>query len=428
VPSESVQAVRRFVLGRQGLWPGRRWAGPRGVERALRYVDSVQVDPLDVVGHNQDQALWGRIDGYRLRDLEDALYRRRSVFEWGGNVQIRPIEELPYLGMVMQRKVGEERWQRFARANAPLLIRVIREITDRGPLGPRDFEGDTEVKIRNYRARKAAGLALYYLWLKGDLMVAARRRGEKVFDLTARLFPRQLPAVPTKEAEEHLVLQTLRDLGIATSSQWLAYAHTRIGRSTLRRDWTGQTHRWEEQGVIRKLEVLGWNGPRWVLTEAASDLATVHASGVPSGWRPRSTTTEEEAVFLAPLEFATARGRALQLFGFEYLWEVYKPASARRWGYYTLPVLYEDRLPARIELRFDRTSSSLRVLGFWPEEPAIRRDPTFAGAFGNALARLADLHAAKDLDLSGLHSPRMQSLVMAAARSTRDGGIDKPAS
>ncbi len=162
MPSESVETARRFVLGRQGLWPGRRWEGLRGVDQALRYIGSVQVDPLNVVGHSHDLALWGRIVGYRVKDLQDALYRRRTLFEWGGNVQIRQIEELPYLHVVMKRTVEEERWRLFARRKASLLARVIHEIENRGPLGNRDFASPEEVRIRNYRAGKEAGLALYY--------------------------------------------------------------------------------------------------------------------------------------------------------------------------------------------------------------------------------------------------------------------------
>ena len=423
MPSESVETARRFVLGRQGLWPGRRWEGWRGVDQAVRYIGSVQVDPLNVVGHNQDLALWGRIVGYRVEDLEEALYRRRTLFEWGGNAQIRPIEELPYLHVAMKRKVEEERWRQFARAKTSLLARVTREIENRGPLGNRDFVGPEEVRIRNYRAGKEAGLALYYLWLKGDLMIASRRRGEKVFDLASRLLKRQVPEVPVAEAEEHLVLQTLRDLGLATSSEWLAHAHGRIGRSTLRYDWAEWTRRWRERGVIQEIEVDGWNGRRWVLTEGVSDLETLRSSDIPSAWRPRSTTTDEEVVFLAPLETATARGRASHLFDFEYIWEVYKPASARRWGYYTLPVLFGDRLRARIEMRHDRLRSSLCVLGFWPEEPSIRRDPTFAAALGRALARLADFHGATEVDPAGLRSPTLQRQVVAVVKRTRDRAL-----
>ncbi len=122
-------------------------------------------------------------------------------------------------------------------------------------------------------------------------MIASRRRGEKVFDLASRLFPRQVSEVPVAEAEEHLVLQMLRDLGLATSSEWLAYAHTRIGRSSLRYDWADWTRRWRERGVIQQIEVDGWRGRRWVLTEGFPTLRrfvrqTSPRLGVPDQLRP----------------------------------------------------------------------------------------------------------------------------------------------
>lgn len=89
--------ARRFVIGRQGLWPARRWSGQAGVLEAVRQIGSVQVDPLDVVGRNQDLVLLSRVQGYRSRYVDQALYRERSLFEWGGNLHIRPIDELPYL-------------------------------------------------------------------------------------------------------------------------------------------------------------------------------------------------------------------------------------------------------------------------------------------------------------------------------------------
>jgi uncharacterized protein len=416
----SVETARRFVLGRQGLWPGRRWEGRTAVDRALRYIGSVQPDPLDVVGHSQDLALWGRIVGYRAADLQAALYRRRTLFEWGGNLQIRPVEELPYLRIVMQRKVLEERWRRFARAHASLLARVTREVEVRGPLGSREFTGPGEVRIHNYRAGKEVGLALYYLWLKGELMVASRRRGEKVFDLTSRLFPRLSREVPRAEAEEHSILQTLRHLGLASRSEWLNYGHTRLGRTIRHGEWTEWTHRLLLQGDVQEVEVDGWKERQWLTTDGAPDLETLRSSGVPAAWKPRSTMTDEEVIFLAPLETVSARGRATRLFDFEYVWEVYKPASARRWGYYTLPVLFRDGLCARIELRYDRTKGVLRVIGFWPEEPSLRRDPNFVGALGRALGRLADFHRATEVDPTGLHSPAMQRRVVIAVRQARD--------
>ncbi|MGI0071891.1 MAG: DNA glycosylase AlkZ-like family protein [Thermoplasmata archaeon] len=414
----SLEVARRFVLGRQGLWPGRRWGGPGAVDRTIRYVGSVQYDPLDVVGRNADLALWGRIDDYRPEDLENALYRRRSLFESAGNVQIRPVGEIPYLRVAMQRSVGAKRWHAFVRQHGATVRRVRRELARRGPLGPGDFREAGREPIQNYRAGTVEGLALYHLWLKGDVLVAFRRRGEKVFDLAERLLPTTLADVPAADAEEHLILGTLRELGLPTASDWLAHAHTRIGRSTLRWEWTRRLRAWRDAGRIREVEVEGKRGPRWLVVEA--ELESLIAGDVPPAWKPRSTTTEEEAVLLAPLDRVSARGRASDLFDFEYLWEVYKPESARRWGYYTLPVLFGDRLRARIELRHDRPQNEVRAIGFWPEESSLRRDPRFADALGRALGRLAAFRGgARVGSLRALGSRSFaQRVTDAAARSS----------
>jgi uncharacterized protein YcaQ len=378
------------------------------------------VDSIDVVGHHQDLALWGRIDGYRPVDLESALYRRRTLFEWGGNVQIRDVRELSYLRVVMERKVAEERWRAFGTTHADAIGSVRRDLQRHGPLGSRDLTGRSETRIENYRARKVSGLALYYLWLKGDVMVASRRRGEKLFDLTSRLLPETGRPSTVPEAEAHLILETLGRLGLATSSEWLRHARGAIGRSTLRDDWSGWLRRWQETGVVQDVEVEGQSGRRWLLAEAGSDLESVRASEVPRAWRPVSTTTDEEALFVAPFEMATARGRASELFDFEYLWEAYKPASSRRWGYYTLPVLFGDSLVARIDLRYDRPRKLLRVLGFWPEAAGIRRDPAFANALGRALARLADFHGANSVAVAELRPSTLEHRVLGRVRLSRE--------
>ena len=98
----------------------------------------------------------------------------------------------------------------------------------------------------------------------------------------------------------------------------------------------------------------------------------------------------------------SARGRAKKLFDFAYVWEVYKPAEKRRWGYYTLPVLWGDRLVARIDPRLERATGTLRLLGFWPDDPALPADPAFRRAFHRGLQRFAAFLGAQSLDLAAL--------------------------
>jgi len=56
------------------------------------------------------------------------------------------------------------------------------------------------------------------------------------------------------------------------------------------------------------------------------------------------------AQFIAPLDnLIWDRGMIKELFDFEYTWEVYTPASKRKFGYYVLPVLYKNQFVARFE-------------------------------------------------------------------------------
>ena len=40
---------------------------------------------------------------------------------------------------------------------------------------------------------------------------------------------------------------------------------------------------------------------------------------------------------------------------------MYKPAAKRRWGYFALPILHEDRLIGKVDAAADRKASVLRV-------------------------------------------------------------------
>jgi uncharacterized protein YcaQ len=116
-------------------------------------------------------------------------------------------------------------------------------------------------------------------------------------------------------------------------------------------------------------------------------LEILAAGKIPEAWQPIGTTTAEEVVFLSPLEYVSARGRAKKLFDFEYIWEIYKPDDQRRWGPYTLPILYGDRLVARMDAKLDRVQSELIVNGFWFEE-WFEPGQAFYDALARGLARL----------------------------------------
>jgi uncharacterized protein YcaQ len=157
-----------------------------------------------------------------------------------------------------------------------------------------------------------------------------------------------------------------------------------------------------QRGDLIELTVDGWRAPRWALAEDAEDIATVARGRVPRTWKPRDTTTTEEATFLAPLDPVSARKRAASLFDFDYIWEVYTPAPKRKFGYYALPVLWGDRLVARFDGRLERATSTFAILGLWLEDAALARDSAFIEAFARGIDRMQRFLDAQKVDPAGI--------------------------
>jgi hypothetical protein len=157
-----------------------------------------------------------------------------------------------------------------------------------------------------------------------------------------------------------------------------------------------------KHGALSEVTVEGYPGAQLVRTEDLPNIETIMAGGIPEVWTPLKETTEDEAVFLSPLDVVSARGRAKPLFDFDYIWEVYKPAHLRRWGYYTMPILYGDQLVGRIEPQLDRKTETLSINGLWLDDESIGKSKAFGVALGRGIKRLATFANAKSIDLAGI--------------------------
>jgi uncharacterized protein YcaQ len=102
----SKQTARRFILGRQGLWPGRRWQGKQGVAAAIRACEAVQLDPLVMIARSQDIVLHSRVLDYKPEYLYQVMYKERKFFDYGGHLHVYPMSNLPYWRVHM-----EGRWE-----------------------------------------------------------------------------------------------------------------------------------------------------------------------------------------------------------------------------------------------------------------------------------------------------------------------------
>lgn len=405
----SKQTYKRFILGRQGLWPGRRFKNLKGVEEALLLMEGLQLDPLNIVARSQDIAMHGRVLNYKSQHLYKMAYEQRKAFDYGGWLFMYPMHEFPYWRLHMKHRAKQGiRQELFRHPPQELINFVLGELRERGPLGNRDFEGQ-HVTVWSYRGRKEASIALFYLWLTGEVMITGRKGFDRIYDLRERVLPAEYDhLVADAEAEEFFSRKSISFMGLARESTWRTNFGSYIHRDVSRDEAKKRIEELAERGVISRVRVEGSKDVYLHLSSDQPHLSELEAGRLPKKWKPVGASTLEEVTLLAPLEIVSARSRAKNVFDFEYLWEVYKPVHQRRWGYYTLPILYGDDLVARLDPKLDRASGTLQILGFWLEEDAPK-DEAFASALANGLRSFAKMTDAKKIDLGGIRQTKLRS-------------------
>jgi uncharacterized protein YcaQ len=402
----SAAAARRFLAHRHLLAPPRSLPpGPASVLQVVDRLGSLQFDPLEVAGRNHDLVLLARVDGYRREMTDLLLYEERALFEaYNKGLSLLPTRELPWYRISWDRARHRHEGGAFDE-HAPLVEELLGRIRDGGPLSPTDVAPRAPIDWY-WRPTNQVRAMLEALAEAGILGLRRRDGNRRVYDLAERLFPPELLDERRPEAEQrrHKLLSRYRAHGLlGTGGQaelWYGTAPTAAERAELRASLV-------LDGTLVPVEVEGVRGTRYLLADELGILALAEAElldGLPPAGVPPAVA------FLAPLDpYVWDRDFLRALHGFDYIWEVYVPASRRRWGYYVLPILFGDRLVGRIEPRIDRRAGTLRVVDVW-WEPGF--DPLDAEGFiaGLRVALEAHRRFAGSRRVSFERTPRLRAL------------------
>lgn len=393
------ETARRLAIAAQRLDQPRGDAGPDAIFEVVRQLGCVQLDPISVVARTHQLVLWSRLGSYALDDLDQLLWRERSLFEyWAHAASIVLTEDYPiHSAMMRDFQTGEDGWGRRIRdwmqTNDGLRRHILDALTERGPLLSRDFEDKAADgwASTGWTSGRNVSRMLDYLWTSGQIMVVGRKGLQKQWDLAERFLPEWTPrhTLPDDERVELAVEKALRALGPATEKH-INYHYTRDRYPGMR----DALRRLEAQGRVQRVQICGngaaWPGTWYLYTDHLDRLARLEQGE----WYD---TTR----LLSPFDnLICDRARTELLFDFRFRIEIYVPKAKREYGYYVLPILHGDRLIGRIDPQLDRKRKVLQVNAVYAEPTAPQDDATGA-AVAASIAELASFLGATSIDYGG---------------------------
>lgn len=390
--------ARRLAVTRQRLAGPRPSADAAGILEVTRDLGALQLDPIAAVARSHLLVLQSRLGPYDPAHLDTLLWDQRLLFEyWAHCASIVLTEDYPIHAALMRAYAAGEtlragRARAWALENAALRDRVIARLRHEGPLRSAQFEtGPVEGWLSTgWSNDHDVGRMLDYLWLSGEIMVARRHGGQKVWDLAERCLPPTVTTTPLPEPERTWVAleRALRALGVATAAQ--LRTHFTRGRypglpaalATLERD----------QRIARVAIQEGTGRQPW------PGVWYVHADDLPlldrlaaGDWAPRAT-------LLSPFDnLLCDRQRTAVLFDFDFRIEIYVPKARRQYGYYVMPLLYGDQLLGRADPTFDRRSKRLTLNAF-ALQPGVAPSAAQGIAAARAVEELAQFLGAVTID------------------------------
>lgn len=338
-------------------------SGPEWVSEMVGMLSFVQVDSVSAVERAQHQILFSRNRRYVADDLDKAVAEKRSLFEsFTHDAAILPMAFYPYWKHYFERTRKQTIHAGYSRYFAPVKPvdkrNVMKQITERGPLKPKDI-GNKKVNFRDDRVAPPtlAKVTMEYLWRTGELAVSYREGRQKVYDLSERVIPEAylLAEVSVDDYVDFVCREALKRLGAGTPVQ-IARFYEAVSLPEASR-WCDDHLDHDVIAVQAGLaDKKGSPASLFALTPMLDFLAD---PGEPPG-RLR---------LLSPFDpLIRDRERTSRVFGFDYTLEMFVPPSKRVYGYYVLPILEGDRFTGRLDAKLDRKEDQLNVLGLWWEK------------------------------------------------------------
>ncbi|MQA89644.1 MAG: hypothetical protein GEU90_05350 [Gemmatimonas sp.] len=384
----SISDARRIVLRAQGLdvgWP--LSPGIAGAAEAIARLGYVQIDTIAVIERAHHHVLWTRHRDYVPAMLDVLLSRDRSVFEsWTHAAAYLPVSVYRYYLPMMRAFAQRPKIKAWRAGNRRVVRHVLERIRAEGALRSADFARPPE-KRGPWWDWTPTKRALEILFRSGQLMIAGRHNFQRVYDLTERVLPAGTDTSRPRPAEvaRYVVHRTLAAQGIATDREAAWWS---VDRKTV----AAALAELVDAGKVAEVRVRSLDGTPYYVAADALDAALDRPTEVAS------------VRLLSPFDnLIIDRGRTLRFFDFDYRIECYTPEPKRKYGYFTLPILWGDRLVGRLDPKADRRRRTFIVRNLLLE-PGFQQVRELAPVLGHAVHEFAAFHGCEQVTVEAPES------------------------
>lgn len=359
VETLSPALARRIALAAQGFGrPRPAEVGTRQLNGVIDRINLLQIDSVNVFERSHYLPAFARLGAYDRALLDRLTFDARSPHTeyWAHEAAFVRKDDWPLFRWRMREyreRYGDgDSW--YA-ANENTITWLRAELAANGPLAASEIEHDANRRSGPWWGWSEVKRALERMFLFGEVAIAGRTRFQRRYGLVEDVLPSSIldRTVDDADAIRELLRRSAVAHGIGTARDLADYYRLKGPAVPL------ALKELEESGELIPVQVAGWEGPggralpAWVHRDAR---------------RPRRL---EATALLSPFDpVVWYRDRALRMFGFHYRIEIYTPAPQRVYGYYSLPILLDDQLVGRIDLKSDRQAGVLRVQSAWTEDGA----------------------------------------------------------
>lgn len=358
------EEIREKLAQYHNIDGSKKLTGTEGVSQIMERLGSIQYDPLNVAGRNADLVLQARVEDYRPEYLYTLLYKEHRLLDgFDKEMCIYNTKDFSRFARVREehtKAVETTLRYRGQLETLSILEEVQSFVKEHGLTGTKDISIG-EVRESRWGHKKLSSAALDYLYNKGELCVADKRGTQKYFDMTQRVVQVGLCEADEMSPEEFLdwyVARRIKSLGCVWDKNGGAWQGHFLSDKEIRKT---VLQRLLDQKSITAFSIEGIDD----IFYADEDFF-----GGSSG-----RIREDYVRFMAPLDnMLWDRTMVERIFDFAYRWEVYTPVAKRKYGYYVLPVIYNDRFVARFEPEPVSQAGCFCIKNWWWEKDVSKEE------------------------------------------------------